>query len=169
MGVTIAFWLLAIVCIVSALAVVLGRNIFRAALLLALLFFSVAGLYIILNADFLAAVQVLIYVGAVAILVLLAIMLTRDVTAGGALNKFRLPALIFSLLLVMALVYSVLSTPWQISPQAPLETTTAALGEKLFGEGGFILPVEVAAVLLLASALGAIVLVKEKDGKWKSG
>jgi len=167
MGAAIAFWLLAVVSIATALGVVLGRNIFRGAMALALMFFSVAGLYVLLHADFLAAVQVLIYVGAVAILVVLAIMLTRDVATGGALNRFKLPALAFSLLLVVALVYSVLSTPWQVSQQAPLEPTTAALGERLFAGGGFILPVEVAAVLLLASALGAIVLVKERDGKWK--
>lgn len=167
MGPAIAFWVLAAVSVVAALAVVLSPNIFRAGLLLALSFLAVAGLYVLLRADFLAAVQVLIYIGAVSILILLAIMLTKDVTTGGAFNRFRAQAFALVLLLVAALVYSVAATPWPISQQAPLEPTTAALGERLFGEKGFILPVEVTALLLLASALGAIVLVKERDGKWK--
>ncbi len=54
------------------------------------------------------------------------------------------------------------NTPWQVSAVPPLEPTTAALAGKLFGEGGFILAVEIAAALLLAAILGAIVLVREK-------
>jgi NADH-quinone oxidoreductase subunit J len=167
MGFTIAFWLLAILSVVSALAVVLLPNIFRAALTLALCFLAVAGLYVLLSADFLAAVQVLIYVGAVAILILLAVMLTREVTTGSPPNKLRVPAFILSFLLLLVLVYSFLSSPWAVSVEPPPEQTTSILAAKLFGEQGFILPVEVAAVLLLVSALGAIVLVREKEGKWK--
>ena len=63
MGLVIAFWILAIVAIVSALGVVLLRNVFRAALSLILCFITVAGLYVTLSADFLAAVQILVYVG----------------------------------------------------------------------------------------------------------
>ena len=77
MGLEIAFWVLAIVGIGAALAVVLLRDIFRAALCLVLCFLTVAGIYITLSADFLAAVQVLIYVGAISVLIILAIMLTR--------------------------------------------------------------------------------------------
>ena len=55
-----------------------------------------------------------------------------------------------------------IKTPWQVSTEPPLEPTTAALATKLFGENGFILPVEIAAVLLLAAILGAIILVREK-------
>ena len=60
------------------------------------------------------------------------------------------------------MIYSVVSTPWQISTVAPVEPTTAVLASNLLGEGGFILAVEVAAALLLAAILGAIVLVREK-------
>ena len=75
-GFDIAFWILAVVAVMAALAVVLLGNVFRAALSLVLCFLVVAGIYITLSADFLAAVQVLIYVGAIAVLIILAIVLT---------------------------------------------------------------------------------------------
>ena len=161
-GLDIAFWVLAIVGIAAALAVVLLRNIFRAALFLILCFLAVAGIYITLSADFLAAVQVLIYVGAISVLIILAIMLTREVQRGSPSSKLRIPAFIIAILFLGAVGFAILNTPWQVSAVPPLEPTTSALAGKLFGEGGFILAVEIAAVLLLAAILGAIVLVREK-------
>ena len=76
MGLTIAFWIMAVVIVVAALAVVMLRNVFRAALALILCFIAVAGIYITLSADFLAAVQILVYVGAISVLIILAIMMT---------------------------------------------------------------------------------------------
>ncbi len=162
MGLEIAFWVLAIVGIVAALAVVLLRNIFRAALSLVLCFLAVAGIYVTLSADFLAAVQVLIYVGAIGVLIILAIMLTRDVQRGSPANKLRIPALVVAILFFGVVGFAMVNTSWQVSGIPPQEPTTSALAFKLFGEGGFILPVEIAPVLLLAAILGAIVLVREK-------
>ena len=162
MGLDIAFWVLAIVGIAAALAVVLLRNIFRAALSLILCFLAVAGIYITLHADFLAAVQVLIYVGAISVLIILVIMLTREVHRGSPSSKLRIPAFVVAILFLGVMGFAMLNTPWQVAVVAPLELTTAALATKLFGEGGFILAVEIAAVLLLAAILGAMVLVREK-------
>jgi len=162
MALDIAFWVLAIVGIAAALAVVLLRDVFRAALSLILCFLTVAGLYITLSADFLAAVQVLIYVGAISVLIILAIMLTREVQRGSPAGKLRIPALVVAILFLGVVSFALISTPWQVSTVSPLEPTTAALAVKLFGEGGFILGIEIAAVLLLAAILGAIVLVREK-------
>ncbi len=162
MGLDIAFWVLAIVGVVTALAVVLLRNVFRAALTLILCFVSVAGIYVTLSADFLAAVQIMIYVGGISILIILAIMLTRDVQHGSADNRLRIPALLVAVAFVAVLVVSLTNTPWLISSSPPVEPTTAPLASKLLSEGGFILPLEIAATLLLASILGAIVLVREK-------
>ncbi len=162
MGLDIAFWVLAIVGIVAALTVVLLRDVFRAALCLVLCFLTVAGIYITLSADFLAAVQVLIYVGGISILIILAIMLTRDVQQGSPANKLRIPAFIVASIFLGVVTFAMINTPWQVSTVPPLEPTTAALAVKLLGEGGFILPVEIAASLLLAAILGAIVLVREK-------
>jgi len=162
MGLDIAFWVLAIVGIAAALAVVLLRDVFRAALSLILCFLTVAGLYVTLSADFLAAVQVLIYVGAISVLIILAIMLTREVQRGSPSSKLRIPAFVVAILFLGVVSFALISTPWQVSTVSPSEPTTAALAVKLFGEGGYILAVEIAAVLLLAAILGAIVLVREK-------
>ena len=162
MALDIAFWVLAVICIAAALAVVVLRDIFRAALSLILCFLVVAGIYVTLSADFLAAVQILIYVGAISILIILAIMLTREVQRGSLTNKLSIPAFVAAVLLFGVVAFAVTNTQWQISVVPPLAPTTAALAGKLFGEGGFILAVEIAALLLLAAIIGAIVLVREK-------
>ena len=163
MGLDIAFWIMAIVGVVAALSVVFLRNVFRAALALVLCFITVAGLYITLSADFLAAVQILVYVGAISVLIILAIMMTRDVQRGSPSNKMKFPVFIIAAVLLGIMIYTVTSTPWQISSEAPLTPTTVPLAINLFSENGFILPVEIAAMLLLAAILGAIVIAREKN------
>ena len=162
MGLAVAFWILAIIGILAALGVVLVQNVFRAALSLILCFIAIAGIYVTLHADFLAAAQVLIYVGAISILIILAIMMTREVQHGSPSNKLRIPAFIMAILFLGVATFVMLNTQWQISGLPPQEPTTSALAGKLFGEGGFILPLEIAPVLLLAAIIGAIVLVREK-------
>jgi len=162
MALGIAFWILAIICIASALTVVLLQNIFRAALALVLCFVAVAGLYITLSADFLAAIQILVYVGAISILLILGIMLTHEVQHGSPSNKLQFPALVVALVFMSVMIVTFLSTSWTISADAPIEPTTQALAVKLFGENGFILTMEMAGVLLLAAVMGAIIMVREK-------
>lgn len=158
----IVFWILAIVTVVAALAVILLKDVFRAALALILLFLTIAGIYITLNADFLAVVQILVYVGAISILIIVAIMLTRDVTHGNPAGKFRVPAIVVGVLLLGVLIFTVVNTTWGVSPTPPLEPTASFLGERLFGLGGYLLPVQIVAVLLLTAILGSIVLLREK-------
>jgi NADH-quinone oxidoreductase subunit J len=162
MGLAAAFWIMAVVAVVSALAVVFHRNVFRAALALVLCFITVAGIYITLSADFLAAVQILVYVGAISVLIILAIMMTREVQKGSPVNKMQIPAAVVALVLLGIMVYTVTSTPWKVAAEAPLSPTTVPLATRLFSENGFILPVEIGAVLLLAAILGAIVITREK-------
>lgn len=162
MALEISFWVLAIVTVAAALGVVMIRDIFRAALFLILCFLSVAGIFVTLSADFLAAVQILIYVGAISILIILAIMLTREVQRGNLFNELRLPAFIISISFLAVISLALVDTQWPLSDLPPLEPTTPALATKLFSEGGFILPVEMAAVMLLAAILGAIIMVREK-------
>jgi NADH-quinone oxidoreductase subunit J len=159
---SIVFWLLAVLTVGAALAVVVLRDVFRAALSLVLLFLTIAVLYITLYADFLAVVQILIYVGAISILIIVAVMLTREVWHGSPPGKLRIPALVVSLLLLGTMVFTVVSTQWETSGEPPQQPTTAAIGTNLFSQGGFILPVEISALLLLAAILGAIVLMREK-------
>jgi NADH-quinone oxidoreductase subunit J len=162
MGLAAAFWIMAVVAVVSALAVLFLRNIFRSALSLILCFIAVAGIYLTLSADFLAAVQILVYVGAISVLIILAIMMTRDVQRGNPVNKLQIPVALVALVLLGILVYVVTKTPWRLSGAAPLSPTTAPLGTQLFSRSGYVLPVEIGAVLLLAAILGAIVITREK-------
>jgi NADH-quinone oxidoreductase subunit J len=163
MGLDATFWIMAVIGVMAAFSVVFLRNVFRAALALILCFVTVAGLYITLSADFLAAVQILVYVGAISVLIILAIMMTRDVQQGSPSNKMKFPVFIITAVLLGIMIYTVTTTPWALSAQAPLTPTTVPLAQSLFSEKGFILPVEIAAVLLLAAILGAIVIAREKD------
>jgi len=162
MGLAAAFWIMAVVAVVAALGVIFLRNVFRAALSLVLCFITVAGLYITLSADFLAAVQILVYVGAISVLIILAIMMTREVQQGSPSNKMKLPVFIVAVVLLGIMIYTVTKTSWQIAVESPLTPTTAPLAAKLFSESGFILPVEIAAMLILAAIIGAIVIAREK-------
>ncbi len=162
MGLTVAFWIMAVVMIAAALAVVFIRNVFRAALMLIVCFIAVAGIYITLSADFLAAVQILVYVGAISVLIILAIMMTREFQKGNQANKLQLPVAIIAAALLGIMIYAVTASPWRLSPDAPLTPTTGPLATTLFSQNGYILPVEIGAVLLLAAIIGAIVITREK-------
>jgi len=162
MGLEIAFWVLAVIMTAAALAVVLLPNIFRSALALVVCFLAVAGIFVTLSADFLAAVQVLIYVGAIAILIILSIMLTREVQRGNLSNRLRLPAFIMCLLFLGITIFAMLNTAWPLSAEAPQEPTTSALANILFSEDGLFLLVEIGALLLLATIIGAITIVRDK-------
>lgn len=162
MGLEITFWILAVVGVGAALAVVLLRDVFRAALSLILCFLAVAGIFVTLSADFLAAIQVLIYVGAIAILIILSIMLTREVQRGSLSNRLQIPAFIVAAVFLGLVVFAMVNTPWQIAGVPPREPTTSAIGDILFGKDGLILAVEIAPLLLLVAILGAIALVREK-------
>ena len=162
MAFDVVFWILAVITVAAALAVVFIRDVFRAALSLVLLFITIAGIYITLHADFLAVVQILVYVGAISVLIIVGIMLTRDVLKGNPSGKLRIPASIVGVLLLATLVFTVINSVWNISDLPPHEPTAALLGIKMFGQGSFILPVEITAILLLTAILGAIVLMREK-------
>ena len=162
MTLDVAFWVLAVICVGTALAVVFVRDVFRAALFLILCFFTVAGIYITLNADFLAAVQVLIYVGAVSVLLIFAIMLTRDAKQGSPSGRLRVPALIIGLVLLGVMIGSILSFDWQPSAEMSGMVRTQDIAGLLFSEGGFVLAFEIAGLMLLAAIIGAIVLLREK-------
>jgi NADH-quinone oxidoreductase subunit J len=162
MGLTIAFWILAVVTVSAAIGVIVQKNVFRAALSLILCLAAVAGIFVILSADFLAGAQILVYIGAVSVLIILAIMLTREFSQGSPSNRLRFPAFIIAVLLFGVVAYAVLKTNWQVAAVTPDAPTTADLAEKLFGQNGFILPLEIAPVIILAVILGAIVMTREK-------
>ncbi len=158
----IIFWLLALTAVVAALGVLVMRDVFRAALSMILLFLVVAGIYVTLYADFLAVVQVLIYVGAISILIVVAVMLTQDVWRGSPPGKFRFTAFLVALAFLVVLGWGIVGTNWLMSDELPKQPTVAGIGAGLFGEGGYVLAVEIAGVLLVAAIIGAIALMREK-------
>ena len=110
----IVFWVLSVLAIGASLGVVLVKDLFRAALLLVVVFNAVAGFFVLLSAEFLAVVQVLIYAGAIAILIIFAIMLTRDVQHGNLPNRFQIPAATLAAVLLAVLVAVAVDTKWDL-------------------------------------------------------
>lgn len=159
---SIVFFLLSGIAVASAAAVIAVRDIFRSALCLILLFMTVAGIYLLLHADFLAIVQILIYVGAISILIIVAIMLTRDARQGQPMGHMKYIAGFIAALLLVVILLGIIGAAFTISEAAPLQETIKPLGKMLFGDAGYLLTVEIAAVLLLSAILGAIAVIREK-------
>jgi NADH-quinone oxidoreductase subunit J len=158
-GSIVAFWMLAILTIGAALMVVTVRNLIHAVVFLILSFLGIAGLYVTLSADFVAVTQVLIYAGAVSVLILFAIMLTPQAGRDNAETLLQLPGLVLAAVLAFTISGVVLTTDWDISSRAGFEETAQAIGEALLST--YVLPFEIASVLLLVAMVGAIVLIKE--------
>ena len=114
----VVFWVLAVASVAGALGVVLIRDVFRAALLLVVVFLAIAGIFVLLNAEFLAVVQVLIYAGAIAVLIIFAIMLTREVQQGNLPNRLQPAAVVFPALLLAVLVFVAVDTDWDLLASA---------------------------------------------------
>jgi len=159
LGVTIAFWALAVLTVGSAAMVILVRNLMHAVLVLILSFVGVAGLYITLSADFVAVAQVLIYAGAIAVLMIFAVMLTPRSDRDNAENNLRLPALAISGFLIAGVTFVAVETDWREATHGSFDATAASIGEALLSP--FVLPFEIASVLLVVAMIGAIVLVRE--------
>jgi NADH:ubiquinone oxidoreductase subunit 6 (subunit J) len=157
-GTVIAFWVLAAITVGAALGVVVVRNLIHAVVFLILSFVSVAGLYITLSADFVAVAQILIYAGAVSVLLLFAIVLTPRGDRANQETFLRLPVLLLALLVAFTLGYVAIDTSWTISDREGFEETASVIGESLLDK--YVLPFEIASVLLLVAMMGAIVLVR---------
>ena len=185
----IVFWFLGAVSISAALGVVLTRDLFRAALMLIVVFVAVAGFFVMLSAEFLAVVQVLIYAGAISILIIFAVMLTRDVQRGNLPNRLQIPAALFAALVLATVAFVSIDTDWNLIPEEERERVnlvqTQAVSniapetleeagfdseqeQEAAGEAGladlligdFVLPFEAVSVLLLAAVIGALALVR---------
>jgi len=158
-GAVATFWALAVITVGSALAVALVRDLVRAVVALVGSFLGVAGLFVLLSADFLAVAQVLIYAGAVSVLIVFAIALTPRAARDNAETTMRWPALLLAGAVAGLLMAVALVARWGPQAKEGLAETAGAIGEALLSR--YVLPFEVASVLLLAAMLGAIVLVRE--------
>jgi len=154
------FWLLAALVIGSALAVVLLKNIVHSALYLFLTFVGVAGLYILLHAEFLAAVQLLIYAGAIAGAHSLRSDAgqARDIRLSNLYSIHFLPALVVSLVLFALVAVAVGRQLWLGYLAPPPEEPLVSLARNFLGE--YVIAFEVAAILLLSAIVGAVLIVR---------
>lgn len=163
-GASLAFYLLSGTMLISAAGVVLVRDVIRSVFLLALCFICVGGLYVTLQADFLAAAQILIYAGAVSILFVFGIMLIRK---GGETfpqysADFKSLAAIFVFLGFLVLVgQAIFRGQWKLEGSTTSEeiNTVARIGELFFQQ--YIIPFEIASVVLLMALMGAIVIARK--------
>jgi len=159
----ILFIFIAVATLLMALGVVVARNLFHAALFLVGVFFGIAALFILLEAEFLAMAQIIIYIGAIATLIVFAIMLSKGMMGreSGAYNKqwyFAGGAMIFFFGLVSWLLVKM-----------PFATVTANVPKDAIQQigsgfvGQYVVPFEVASVLLLVALVGAIMLARERN------
>jgi NAD(P)H-quinone oxidoreductase subunit 6 len=159
----VSFGILSVTTIGTALGVVLFSNIVYSAFLLAGVLIGMAGLYILLNADFVAAAQVLVYVGAVNVLIIFAIMLVNKREDFVTLPRRwirKIATAVVCIGLFALLGTMVLVTPWSLSSTSPavVENTMVEIGKHFFSD--FLLPFELASVLLLMAMVGAIILAR---------
>ena len=156
-GTGIAFWMLSAVTLVAAGGVMVSRNLLHAVLFLILTFIGVAGFFVLLSADFLAMAQVIIYVGAIAVLVLFAILLTPRAGRDNGETRMLLPALLLAICLAAVFLFVIQDANWAIRPDDP-QVGASQLGEALLTT--WVLPFEIASVLLTAALVGAIMLAR---------
>jgi NADH-quinone oxidoreductase subunit J len=165
-SIQIVFLIIGAVTLAAAVLVVTVRKIMHAALWLIVALFGVAALFATLEAGFFAAIQVAVYIGAISILIIFAVMLTRRsmVDDGPQVNKNWLAALILGLLALGGLVYLLAQFPGFQTQMAALPgggEDIAALGRALVAPDGYLVPFEVASVLLIAALVGAIFVAGE--------
>jgi NADH-quinone oxidoreductase subunit J len=163
MGELAAFIILAFLTLIPAAVVVTSRNLVRAAMSLIPSFLGVTGLFVLLQAEFVAGIQVLIYAGAIAVLILFVIMLTQGGT-GTALrqtNEQRLVGALVAGALALGLVWLLPRTPWPLAAAAPPRASVGAIGSAFLTD--FILAFEISSVVLLVSLVGALVIARREE------
>jgi len=169
---TLIFWIIAIILVGSALVVVSARNIVHSALALIVVFAMAAGIYLLLNAEFIAIVQILIYAGAVTILILFALMLTRlgtNVESNPSNRQWWL-ALPICALVGAGIIFAVTLSPHAVSNVGngagqlpPGINNVVRIGQLLYSPTSYsyVLPFEIASLVLLVAIVGAIVIGRE--------
>lgn len=163
-GKIIAEWVLGIMTVFSAFLVAFSKRIVHAGFSLLFTFLGVAGLYVTLSADFIAATQVLVYIGGILVLILFGILLTHRIQGVGLVNpyrgKFFWPYIAaFGIYLVLA--YVVMFTEWPTLNNLTYEATTHSVGVMFMTD--YLLPFEAISVLLLGALIGALVIAREEN------
>ena len=146
----------------SAFMVVTSPNLVHSAVSLLFTFFGIAAIYIYLYADFIAATQVVVYVGGILVLIIFGVMLTNKIENATITSKThnKIPGIIFSSLLLVLQFHAIFNTKWLVNENPPKESTIMNIGELLLGK--YLLPFEVVSILLLAALIGAAMLSRKK-------
>ena len=157
------FWILSAVMIIAALLVVVMRDIIRCGLAMIVCFGSLAGIYVLMGAPLIGAAQVIVYIGAISVLILFAIMLTQTKDAPSRLvfQTQAGPAAVAAVFVAILIALSVTATDWGALPARAIASANAVATE-LFTN--WVLPFEVVSVLLLAAVIGGVFLAKREPG-----
>lgn len=165
--ISILFLFFAALVIGSAAIVVFAKNIMYSAFSLLFTFFGIAGLYVLLNADFIAVTQIMIYIGGILVLIIFGVMLTSKITniefKGGLSGKIQLgSAGLVTALIAFTLSVVFINTNWFVSgnPNKVIDTTINSIGEMLLTE--YLIQFEIASVLLLVAIIGAALIARRK-------
>ena len=182
--VDVVFWMIALLSIATAIAVIQVKDLFRAALFLAACFLSIAALFVLLRSEFLAVIQLLIYVGAISVLTIFVVLTTKDVEHGNPSNMLRVPAALLTTLFFVTTSVVLIGGEWNLIENAIIDggATSVDSGQVQLSADSlesigivfsnsipniadlllqdFVIVFEVASVLLLAAVIGALALVR---------
>lgn len=166
--VSIVFWIVSIFTIAGSLAIILVDNIFKAAVFLALTMISIAIIYFLLSADFIGVIQILVYVGAVSVLIAFAVMLVKDIPRSNKGNNLMILSIIPCALLFLVIAFTVGSQNWitqtSLNYEEPLDRIVVSnvswIGELLVRE--YFIAFQVAGLILLASLIGSLALLRRE-------
>lgn len=161
----LAYYLLAGIIIISAIVVVFSKNVMISAFSLLFTLFGIAGLYVLLNADFLAITQIMIYIGGILVLIIFGVMLTTrisgiDVKSGSIGTVQKVIAALLSGIFLIALVIIFMSTKWYLADIKPHDSTINDLGNEILTN--YLLAFEAASILLLIAIIGAALIARRK-------
>lgn len=163
---TIAFYFMAAMTIVSGAIVVLSKNIMYAAFGLLFTFFGIAGLYVLLSADFLAITQIMVYIGGILVLIIFGVILTMKITGvdvkSGKLGKLQIGlAAVIVTVIAVSLVIVFNSTQWYLADSKEIDSTANEIGIQLLTN--YLLAFEAASMLLLIAMVGAAFIARKKE------
>lgn len=158
---TILFYIFALLTITSAVFLVSTRNIMYSAMALFVTLLSIAALYLLLRADFIAITQIMVYVGGILILLLFGIMLTHRITSIDIKtnNLNIIPAVIFTVGITAIIIVIMLTTKWRITIPVQNETTISEIGRQLLSS--YLLPFEIASIVLLIALIGSAMYARK--------
>ena len=164
--VDLAFFVLSIILLVGAIGVVTTKSVFRAGVMLIGSFLGAAGLFILLRAEFIGVVQILIYVGAISVLLLFGTLMTRDVEYASLTNNKKVPAIVICAILLAVFIFVIVTSQLDIQNLSnghgndSYINAIPFLAELLMNE--FVIVFEIVSVLLLTAMIGGLMLVREK-------